>query len=309
MHKSVLSALVVAAGSFAVCSAHAQLVVGTTSNTANNVSSYYIDLADPLNPVAKPLWAYTSANSNGAKVNGMAADPANGKLYSNNAARLNVRPYGAAQGVVPTTIAGMYRSNGTTTSATGFDDLCIANSQLYGWTAFSSTTFKRGIYQIPTVPNASNQLITTALWLDAGATPSYDFRGLCFDPSSGKFIGVQYITPSVTTLVAAGIYSIDAFGDGSVTKLADLPAGRTQLDGLAIGGGRYWLTQKDGTAQTISIFAFDPTSATYTDQYSLPYADTGNQSTGATWAPGLLPEPSFMAFLPVAGLLMGRRRK
>jgi hypothetical protein len=306
MRKSVLSSLIFAAGSFAVSAAHAQLVVGTTTGAVGNVSAYYIDLADPNNVVAKPLWAFATAASNGSKVNGMAADATNGVLYSNNAARLNSRPYGAAAGVRPTTIAGLYRSNGTTTSATGFDDLCMANGVLYGWTAFASTTFKRGIYQIPTTPNASNQLITTALWTDTSATPQYDFKGLCYDSASGKFIGLQN---PVTSGAVGGIYSIDAFGTGAVTKLADLPTGRTEVDGLAIGGGRWWLTEKDRASQNIYIYAFDPSTTTYTDTYQLAYPDSAALASGATWAPGLLPEPSAMAVLPLAGLLVARRRK
>src|SRR5439155_6651997 len=84
------------------------------------------------------------------KVNGFAADNANGRLYSNDAARLNFWNFGSI-GTAPTFIAGLYRTNDNITfAATGVHGLAFATGNLYGATSFASTTFKRGIYQIAT---------------------------------------------------------------------------------------------------------------------------------------------------------------
>src|SRR5262245_43913443 len=109
--------------------ASAQLVVGTTSPTTSNGAAFYLDVNTSA---VTTLW-----NSAGSKkVNGLAADPASGRLYANDAARLNFWNYGDL-GTVPTFIAGMYRTNDNVTfTATGVDGLAFANGNLYGATSF-----------------------------------------------------------------------------------------------------------------------------------------------------------------------------
>jgi hypothetical protein len=281
-------------------SASAQLVFGTTTSTTSNPAAIHLNVTTGQTTT---LW--NSASNK--KVNGLAADQTGQKLYSNDAARLNVWDYGNI-GTTPTLIAGMYRSNGTTTSATGFSGLAWANGKLYGSTSFASSTFTRGIYEIPLVPNASNQLITTQVWAEAVNTGVLQLDGIDFNPADGLFYGVQSADNTATGgTLTRGVYSIDVFGTGAFTKIAEFPGGNTRVDGLAVGGGKLWLTQQTGASAVVEIFPYDLTTQTYGSTISFALADASNRASGATWAPGV-PEPTSVAFVAGAAALLRRRR-
>lgn len=290
----------------AVSTASAQLVFGSTTTITTNPSAIYLDVTTGQTTT---LWN-SAANK---KVNGIAANDAGGRLYSNDAARLNFWDYGSI-GTAPTFIAGLFRSNGTTTSATGFDGLAWANGALYGSTSFASTTFTRGIYRIPLTPNGSNQLITTQVWSDPDSTGTLVLGGLDFNPVDNLFYATQ-TTDSTGSggILTPGIFTIDVFGSGAFTRIADLPVGATRADGLAVGGGKLWITQQTGAQNQISIFPFDLTTMTYGTTINFMLPDGTNRASGATWAPGALtavPEPSTFALLAVAagaGFCLRRR--
>jgi hypothetical protein len=262
-------------------SASAQLVFGSTTTSTSNPSAFYLDVGTGQTTV---LW--NSASNK--KVNGLAADQVRGRLYANDAARLNFWDYGSI-GIVPTFIAGMYRSNGTTTSATGFDGLAWANGALYGATSFASSTFTRGIYRIPLIPNGSNQLITTQVWSDPDPTGTLVLGGIDFNPDNNLFYATQ-LTDSTGGggFLTPGIYTIDVFGNGAFTRIANLPDGATRADGLAVGGGKLWITQQQPAQNQISIYPFDLATMTYGTTINVPLTDGTNRATGATWAPGAL---------------------
>ena len=116
--------------------------------------------------------------------------PVSGRLYCNDAARLNYWNYGS-MGTVPTFIAGLYRTNGTTFTATGVDGLAFANGNLYGATQYASTTYKRGIYQISTTPDSGSHCVMTPLWLDPTGTGTTSgtlgLGGLEYNPANNLF--------------------------------------------------------------------------------------------------------------------------
>src|SRR2546430_11417041 len=106
--------------SLAAAQASAQLVFGTTTPTATNPSAIYLDV---VTGTTTTLW--NSASNK--KVNGAAADVANRRLYTNDAARLNFWDFGNI-GTTPTFIAGMYRTNDNFTfTASGVDSLAWAD--------------------------------------------------------------------------------------------------------------------------------------------------------------------------------------
>lgn len=300
-------AFVFALLSFAASSASAQLVFGSTTPTTTNPAATYLDVTTGQTTT---LWN-SAANK---KVNGLAADEVGGRLYANDAARLNFWNYGSV-GTAPTLIAGMYRSNGTTTSATGFDGLAWAKGALYGSTSFASSTFTRGIYQIPLTPNSSNQLITTQVWSDPDPTGTLVLGGLDFNPVDNLFYATQ-TTDSTGSggFLTPGIFTIDVFGGGTFTKIADLPPGATRADGLAVGGGKLWITQQTGSLNQISVYPYNLATKSYEATMNFTLADGSNRATGATWAPGALsavPEPSTLALLAaslIGGVCFRRRR-
>ncbi|CAN5675081.1 hypothetical protein BH09PLA1_BH09PLA1_27440 [soil metagenome] len=297
-----------------VSRASAQLVVGSTTTTTSNPAAVYIDLTTG---VQTTLWN-SVANK---KVNGAAADLAGGRLYTNDAARLNFWEFGSI-GTAPTAIAGMYRTvdGSGTFAATGVDGLAWANDKLYGATSFGSTVFKRGIYEVSTVSDGmpTPHCVMTQIWTDPTAAPlgnsgSLSLSGLDFDPATNLFYTTQTTDASaVTNGVGRGLYSIDAFGSGAITKITDFPAGRTNVDGLAVGGGKYWLTEEiPGTG--LLIYPYNPATSSYEATITVPFAAEGSQRTaGATWAPGALfavPEPTGLALIGLVALAGIRRRR
>lgn len=286
----------------------AQLVFGTTTPTTSNPAAVYLNVTTG---VTTTLWNSVAQK----KVNGMAADDAGKRLYSNDAARLSYWDYGHL-GTVPTLIAGMYRNNtpnpaGTGDSATGFDGLAWANGKLYGSTSFAATGYVRGIYEIPLVPNLANHLVATQVWAEPVNSGNLALGGLDYDATSGLFYATQ--TASGTfggVTLTPGIFSIDVFGNGAMTKVADFPAGGASADGLAIGGGKIWVTQLVASTNVVSVFPYDLTSQSYGSTISFAIADASNRATGATWAAGsVLPEPTTFAALAGATALMRRRRR
>jgi hypothetical protein len=303
--KSVgLAFTLLAAG---LSTASAQLVFGSTTTNTANPAAIYLDVSTGQTTT---LWNSTTNR----KVNGLATDQAGGRIFANDAARLNVWNYGDI-GTAPTFIAGMFRSNGTTTAATGFNGLAWAHGALYGATSFASATFSRGIYQIPLTPNASNQLITTQVWSDPDPTGTMVLGGLDFNTVDNLFYATQ-LTDSTGNggFLTPGIFTIDVFGSGAFTRIADLPAGASGADGLAIGGGRLWITQQIASSNQIAIHPYNLATGMYETTITFTLPDGTNRATGATWAPGALnavPEPSTYALLAIAaagGFCLRRRR-
>ena len=307
MRKSVIvcAGIVAAAAS----SANAQLVFGTTSSVAGNPMGVYLNVNSGSTTT---LWN-TVANK---KLNGLAADTANGKIYGNDAARLHVWSYGSV-GTAPTAIAGMYRTNGSTFAATGVDGLAWANGQLYGSTSFGSTVYKRGIYQINTTPDSSNRCIMTALWTDPTGigtlSGTVQFGGIDYNAADGKF----WVTNGTDTTGSGGtyeraIYTVDAFGSGAMVKVADFPLGRTQIDGLAIGGGYAWLTEQAPSSSTVNIYGYNLSTGVYDKSFTFTLTDPTQRASAATWAPDAylpIPSPAAGAVLALASVCGLRRRR
>jgi hypothetical protein len=289
--------------------ARAQLVFGTTSPTATNSAAMYFDVSTMQ---VTTLWN-SAANK---KVNGLAADPASGRLYANDAARLNYWNYNSI-GTPPTFIAGMYRTNDNVTfTATGVDGLAFANGNLYASTKFGSTVYKRGIYQVSTTADnlSPPHCVMSPLWLDPTGVGTLSgtiaLDGLDFNASDGLFYAAQGAdTTGTGGSYTRGIYTVDAFGSGALTKIASFPAGRTAIDGLAIGGGKIWLTEQEPGASRIDIYPYDIATGTYDATIYVPLTDATQRASGAAWAPGaFVPEPVTSTMLALFGLAALRRQ-
>ncbi len=306
MRSITLPAFAFIVGSATIASA--QLIVGTTTSIAGNPSATYID---PYALTGNVLWN----TANNKKVNGLAADTANGRIYCNDAARLNFWNYGSI-GTVPTFIAGMYRTNDNVSfTATGVNDMTWADGNLYGAVATGTTQFGRGIYRINTTPDAASHCVMTPLWIDpnfvqgTGGSVISPF-GLEYNSTDGLF---YFTNESVSTSYSLGIYTLDAFHGGQPVFLAPFPAGAsTHVDGLTIGDGKIWLTQQSPSTSEVLIYTWDMTTHAYGDTFSLPLTDATQRASAAVWAPGAntaFPAPGPTALLGMSALLASRRRR
>lgn len=279
-------------------SAQGQLVISSTSTGSGLARATYYDLGTNATTT---LWSSGSNNSS----YGIVADDTNGKLWYTTGARIGYGNYGTPP-MSTTAIAGIYFPDNATIANAW--DLAMANSQLYTW-SHGTSTITRGIYQAPTVPNAQNHLVLSALWLDSPTTGNqYDFQGLTYRPQDGLFYGVNMITDH-----ALGLYSINAFGNGAVSFLAAMPVGHTHVDGLTFNstGTTAYMTEQNPTDQKMYIFSFDLASLSYGATYSFAYTDASQRGTGVTWSPNVftpVPEPASLCALALGAVALIRKR-
>lgn len=286
--------------------ASAQLVFGTTTNVSGsgNPTAIYMDVNTQQTTT---LWSLTTNK----KVNGIANDSVHGRIYANDAARLNVWSYGQV-GTAPAFIAGMYRTDGVTFTATGVDGLTFANNTLYATTSFGSTVFKRGIYTVNTTPDGAStpHCVMTPLWLDPTGvgtnSGTLQFGDLEYNPADNKFWVVNGTdTTGTGGTYQRAIYTVDVFGSGAMTKIADFPVGHTQIDGITIGGGKVWLTEQEPGSSRVNIFPYNPTTNAYETTITFALTDPTQRASDATW----VPTPGAASLLGIAGLAGLRRRR
>lgn len=310
MFRKLTLALVVLTALVATSrSASAQLVVGTRTSIAGQAGALYVNL-DTL--TATPLWGQV----NNKRPNGLAADEANGKLYAVDSARLGYWNYGS-MGTAPTFISangGLFRSNGTTNTATGVDGLEFVNGTLYGWTNFGSTVYSDGIYSITTSGTFAG--LMTPVWLNDNV---YDFEGLAYNPADGQFYGTNTLSSAGQPV---GLYKIDALNNASAVpqfvKAFDATLGLSSFDGLAIGGGSAYLTQfvngtlADNSDDKLVISKYNLATGVYDGAFQLGIPNNTQITSGAAWAPGALvaiPEPATGAVLALMGTIAIARRR
>lgn len=261
-------------------SAHAQLVFGSTQYTAPTAGvsgAFYLDVTTGA---ATQLWIGASNK----KVSALAVDSATGSFWGADNARLLQWNWGTV-GTVPTEVSGLYRlgSNGTT-YPTFVGSMAFANQKVYAYTNYnllgSGPFVEDGIYTIdPTVPRPGVNM--TLVWRHDDL--AYNFEGMDYSPETGLFYANNNVSDPLR-VAERGIYTIDV-SSGTVTKIANYSAFLPSPDGLAIGGGKLWLTQKDTTWTSLRIEAYDLATGHFAEQFELPGFPTGGRFTGAAWYP------------------------
>lgn len=150
----------------------------------------------------------------------------------------------------------------------------------------------KGIYELDV-----STLNATLLY--AFPDQNLDIGGLGFNPGDGLCYGSNDATGMPS---GRGIYSFDAFaGAGSATTfVTGYPAGRTDIDGLAVGDGKVYLVEDE--AQPIQVYDLGVTA--YGTPIATPFT-TSTTFSGAGW----VPEPASLGLLTAGILLVARRRR
>ncbi len=300
MNKFVLTAGISLLG----ISAHAQLVFGHTyysSGSAAESGAFYMDANTGA---TTQLWSGAGSR----KVNGIAADDANNKMYANDAARLLVWDYGAV-GTKPTQINGFYRTgHDNVVYVTGVDDLCLANGGLYAYTTYNAsggTQVDDGIYIVDTTVTTSATQNLSLVWSHSDL--DYNFQGITFDAATGLFYGANQTGNNHS----AGIYSIDALGTGAVNRIMDFPTDITSADGITFGDGRLWVSQKVSGNSYMSIRGYNLSTSSWDRSFNFgTLFPSQSYATGLSWAnTNPVPEPATLFALGAGAIALLKKRR
>ncbi len=261
-------------------SASAQLVVGNDQTTAPTL--WLVDLTGvnpPRELATGDIW-------------GAAANDPGGILYWNNGVTLSSAPYAPTGPLTPTsltmTLAG---TGGSTASMTGlaYD---TTDNKLYGFKSTSSTiggiTYPVGIYDI--VPATGEATLVVA-------TPSQDYGGFDYDATTDAF----YALNDSTGGPGRGLTRISKpLAAATFTNLTAYPGTDTDIDGLAVGGGKAYFIN-DVPAQGIPVFNLG--SSSFETTLVSPFTGTGGIFSAGAWSPALAVLPDFEVGIGLAAPL------
>lgn len=277
MRSTLSLALLIVAGA-----AQAQLFVG--NDQSGTATIYEIDVNTGI---ASPRYSTSTAAQ---KVWGMASDNVNNILYWNGGGTLNWAPLAdlRAGTAVPTSVSLTFNGSATNFVALAFD---AANNRLLGTRNIAT----EAVYEIDVVTGVATQIYVYP--------STFDFGGLDMDDATGRLYGLTDTAPAGSV---RGLYEI-GLPAGPETFIAGYPGTETDIDGLAIGGGRaYFVSDGPNTTQA-NFYVFDLASGTQVGTLPSPFTGSGTFS-GAAWA-APVPEPATMAALGIGALALLRRRR
>jgi len=277
MKRLFVWALVAAAGV-----AQAQLIVG--NDQSGTATIWMIDVS---NGNATALY---SSSTSSAKPWGMAADNVNNILYWNNGSTLYWSTYASLLSGNPTV-----NSVGMTFGTSTVNFVGLGFNPTTGKLLGTRNITTEAVYEIDPASGVSSLLYAYST--------SFDFGGLDYD--NGTLYGLSDTAP---TGQVRGLYSIDYVG-GSTSFITGYPGGETDIDGLAVGGGKaYFVTDGNSVSQPW-FYVYNLSTNTFESPIASTFNGSGTFSAGA-WAPGLVPEPATMAMLGLGfAAIASRRRK
>lgn len=201
---------------------------------------------DVVTDVATPVF-------DGLDVYGAAYDPVGDQVFFNAGSQLYVWPVGGAATLIGTVVDAA----GATQVMVG---LAFYNGTLYG----TKNIANEAIWEIDTTTAVATVFID---YVDG----DLDCGGFAADPSTGDF----YCANDDSTPHGTGLVRINA--DASVTPITAYPVGETDIDGLAIGGGRAYLV----IDQPGDFYVWDFGLAAYQTPLTSPWTTSEVFSSGA----------------------------
>ncbi|MBX9737729.1 MAG: hypothetical protein K2X32_12470 [Phycisphaerales bacterium] len=258
---------------------------------ATGVSTQFFDpLAAPVIPATAPGFQ------------GLAADEANRRLYAVTTNGLRSDLHAISYDTALATFVAQCRinplidntvsnANGVVLTGLGYDS---TRNRLFGVKSLQSgsgaTLQPEGIYEINTTTGQTTLVRTFEV------SPASDFTidGFDYDAASDKFFMADDDDTG-----GRNVYSLDASNLAAPLVIVfTYPAGTTDVDGLAVGGGKVFLLSDgvQGNGGTHKIY--DIASGTFDAPITTPYPSYApssigpvNPSGGATYAPGLFTAP------------------
>jgi hypothetical protein len=221
-----------------------------------------------VDDVTVPAYRIDVTNSNatqafvGFQLWGAAYDPVGDRVFFNNGSTLYEWPVGGAVNLLGTIVDGL----GATQAMVS---LAFHDGVLYA----TKNIANEAVWTIDT-----STLVATVLidYVDA----DFDFGGLAVDPATGEL----YATNDDTAPHGSGLFRIN--NDATGTLIAPYPAGQTDIDGLAVGGGfAYLVTDEPG-----SIYVWDFAGGAYATPLTNPWTTSEIFSAGA-WIEAGTPAP------------------
>jgi len=140
------------------------------------------------------------------------------------------------------------------------DGLAMVGNDLYGIHQYSNTAGSAGLYLI-SLPTLEASFVV--------GTTNAAIGGIDADPATGTIYG------SNNSL--AQIVEIDLV-TGEI-PVADYPSGETDVDGLAVGGGKIYLVPDD--TSPLEIYVYDMASGSYDVSLTAPWSASDSLSGGA----------------------------
>lgn len=195
----------------------------------------------------------------GVQVWGAAYDYDNDIVYVNAGSVLWEWPVGGT----PTSLGTMVNGAGATQALVS---LAYYNGTLYG----TKNIAPEAVHVI----NVNTLVVTPTITYATG----HDMGGLSIDPGTGT----MYATDDGTTDSLVIINN-----DGSVTPVAAYPTGQTDIDGLAVGGGRAYMVTDDANGD---IYVYNLGTNSYEPDLVAPWPTSETFSAGA-WIEQLIAQP------------------
>lgn len=194
----------------------------------------------------------------GVEVWGAAYDYDNQRVYVSDLSTLYVWPLSGA----PIPIGTI---SNTLTTTLVMEGLAYHGGALYA-SQVSTAGQGEGIYVVDPVSLQATRVIS---YTDPDAAT---IGGIDADPVTGQLYGVN------DAGALRGLVAIDP--DGTLTLIAPYQGGETDVDGLAVGGGKAYLITDDNTPPTFDVFDFGV--MTYTAVVSSPWT-TSEVFAGGAW--------------------------